>query len=253
MQGGRFAVRAPSQTISYLSCHDDWTLWDKLVITMDPHQNFDRPAPEILRANRLAAALCFGCQGHWFLLSGEEFGRTKQGLRDSFQSPAALNRLDWTPGLDLSLAGAGRVLPGPDGAAPASARAVRQERNGNPAGCGRPVARAAGARHFCWTTQAPAAAGPRLLLLYNADKPAPCGGAARRGPWQLLADGTDSFAWQTAPARLLTGQVTLPAGTATGGRADGLTYIGGTLIPWNTCSDALILPTPPAPSRTVFC
>ncbi|HJD21532.1 MAG TPA: type I pullulanase, partial [Candidatus Gemmiger faecigallinarum] len=94
--GGRFAVRSASQTISYLSSHDDWTLWDKLVITMDPRRQFDVPTPEVLRANRLAAAFCFGCQGHWFLLSGEEFGRTKQGLRDSFNAPAALNRLDWT-------------------------------------------------------------------------------------------------------------------------------------------------------------
>ena len=96
VKGGRFAVRAPSQTISYLSSHDDWTLWDKLVITMDPSRSFDTPTPAVLRANRLAAAFCFGCQGHLFLLSGEEFGRTKQGLQDSFNASAALNQLDWS-------------------------------------------------------------------------------------------------------------------------------------------------------------
>ena len=89
-------MRAPSQTISYLSSHDDWTLWDKLVITMDPSRSFDTPTPAVLRANRLAAAFCFGCQGHLFLLSGEEFGRTKQGLQDSFNASAALNQLDWS-------------------------------------------------------------------------------------------------------------------------------------------------------------
>ena len=96
VKGGRFAVRAPSQTISYLSSHDDWTLWDKLVITMDPSRSFDTPTPAVLRANRLAAAFCFGCQGHLFLLSGEEFGRTKQGLQDSFNASAGLNQLDWS-------------------------------------------------------------------------------------------------------------------------------------------------------------
>ena len=96
VKGGRFAVRAPSQTISYLSSHDDWTLWDKLVITMDPSRSFDTPTPAVLRANWLAAAFCFGCQGHLFLLSGEEFGRTKQGLQDSFNASAALNQLDWS-------------------------------------------------------------------------------------------------------------------------------------------------------------
>lgn len=71
---GPFA--APAQTITYLSCHDDWTLWDKLVLTMDPSRNFDRLDPALLRANRLAAAICFTCQGRLFLLSGEEFART---------------------------------------------------------------------------------------------------------------------------------------------------------------------------------
>lgn len=95
--GGRhgFHAQAPSQTITYLSSHDDWTLWDKLILTMDPTHRFDEPLPQVLRANRLAAAICMTCQGHLFLLSGEEFGRTKQGLRDSFNAPVQLNRIDW--------------------------------------------------------------------------------------------------------------------------------------------------------------
>lgn len=73
--GEPFAV--PAQTINYLSCHDNWTLWDKLALTMDPEKRFKTSAPALLRANRLAAAICFTCQGHLFLLSGEEFARTK--------------------------------------------------------------------------------------------------------------------------------------------------------------------------------
>lgn len=92
---GEFSARAPSQTITYLSSHDDWTLWDKLVLTMDPERDFDRLSPALLRANRLAAALCFTCQGRLFLLSGEEFARTKHGVRDSVCSPLEINRLDW--------------------------------------------------------------------------------------------------------------------------------------------------------------
>lgn len=90
-----FSVQAPSQTISYLSCHDDWTLWDKLVYTMDPECRFDQGTPEVLRANRMAAAINFSCQGRLFLLSGEEFARTKQGIRDSFNASPEINRLDW--------------------------------------------------------------------------------------------------------------------------------------------------------------
>lgn len=90
-----FPVRAPSQTVTYISCHDDWTLWDKLVCTMDRERRFDRFQPELLRANRLAAAICFSCQGRLFLLSGEEFGRTKRGIRNSYRSSLAVNQLDW--------------------------------------------------------------------------------------------------------------------------------------------------------------
>lgn len=93
--GGEFSVNAPSQTISYLSSHDDWTLWDRLVFTMDEHKDFEGFQPDLLRANRLAAAINACCQGQLFLLSGEEFARSKQGIRDSFSSPVTINRLDW--------------------------------------------------------------------------------------------------------------------------------------------------------------
>ncbi len=88
-------VRCPMQTISYLSCHDDWTLWDKLVFTMTGGRDYEALHPSVLRANRLAAAMLFCCQGHLFMLSGEEFGRTKQGVKNSYRSPVAINRMDW--------------------------------------------------------------------------------------------------------------------------------------------------------------
>jgi len=86
---------APSQNITYLSSHDDWTLWDKLVYTMDSKHRFEAILPEVLRANRLAAAMNLCCQGHVFMLSGEEFGRTKKGIRDTYKTPLPINRLDW--------------------------------------------------------------------------------------------------------------------------------------------------------------
>ncbi|MGM9593034.1 MAG: type I pullulanase [Candidatus Onthomonas sp.] len=92
---GEFPVKAPAQTITYLSSHDDWTLWDRLVYTMDQERQFQRLSPELLRANRLAAAINFCCQGHLFLLSGEEFGRTKQGVKNSYASPLEINQMDW--------------------------------------------------------------------------------------------------------------------------------------------------------------
>jgi len=89
-------VRAPSQTITYLSCHDDWTLWDKLVYTLNPQHNFYSHSPRVFRANRLAAAINLCCMGRPFLLAGEEFGRTKGGIKNSYNSEPYINQLDWS-------------------------------------------------------------------------------------------------------------------------------------------------------------
>ena len=88
-------AKTPMQTVTYLSCHDDWTLWDKLVYTMDPEKKFTSSQPEILRANRMAAAMNFCCQGHVFFLSGEEYARTKGGVKNSYCSSTEINLLDW--------------------------------------------------------------------------------------------------------------------------------------------------------------
>ena len=81
-------VKAPSQILSYISAHDNHTLWDKL--------GHDFPDPEArLAANKLAAAMCMTCQGSIFLLSGEEFGRTKDDHDNTYNESIALNRLDW--------------------------------------------------------------------------------------------------------------------------------------------------------------
>ena len=83
-------VKAPSQVITYVSAHDNQTLWDKLAETLPEADEAER-----MRLNRMAAAIYMTCQGSLFFLSGEEFARTKNGLEDSFNAPIALNRLDW--------------------------------------------------------------------------------------------------------------------------------------------------------------
>lgn len=88
-------VQAASQTVNYISCHDDWTLWDKLTSAVCGGHGFLRARPQALRANRLAAAMLMCCQGHVFMLSGEEFARTKQGVRNTYRSPIQLNAIDW--------------------------------------------------------------------------------------------------------------------------------------------------------------
>ena len=81
-------VKAPSQVITYVSAHDNHTLWDKLCETT---------ASEELRRKqyRLAAGMYLTCQGIPFLLSGEEFARTKGGRDNTYNAPITINRLDW--------------------------------------------------------------------------------------------------------------------------------------------------------------
>lgn len=96
-------VQAPSQTITYLSCHDDWTLWDKLVFTLLPNKDFRSISTEIVRRNRLAASINFCCQGRLFFQAGEEFGRTKNGIKNSYKSDSSINQLDWSRAWENSL------------------------------------------------------------------------------------------------------------------------------------------------------
>lgn len=96
-----FHANSCSQIVNYISAHDNYTLWDKLLITMDggtairEEANFLEPKPEILAANRLAALICFTCQGHLFFQAGEEFGRTKFGDDNSYRSHPEVNMLRW--------------------------------------------------------------------------------------------------------------------------------------------------------------
>ncbi|MCR5715804.1 MAG: type I pullulanase [Lachnospiraceae bacterium] len=79
---------APGRWIVYTTSHDNHTLWDKLSLTT-PDEAMR------LRQNKLAAAIYMLCPGRPFLLSGEEFGRTKEGLDNTFDAPITINRIDW--------------------------------------------------------------------------------------------------------------------------------------------------------------
>lgn len=116
------------QIIQYVSAHDDWTLWDKLCLSMigddspesankaesghadDSHRTLEsrddalehayRAMPgtqtrKVLEANALAAGLIYTAAGIPFMLAGEEFGKTKFGNDNSFDSGVKVNELDW--------------------------------------------------------------------------------------------------------------------------------------------------------------
>ena len=79
---------SPNHIISYVSCHDNHTLWDKLTITTGDEA-------ERRKQNKLSAAIYMSCQGRVFIYSGEEYLRTKNGEHNTFNMPIGLNKMDW--------------------------------------------------------------------------------------------------------------------------------------------------------------
>ena len=84
---------SPMETINYVECHDNHTLWDRLVIsTIDDARvtDADRRAMD-----KLAAAIVLTSQGIPFLQSGQEFLRTKGGDHNSYDKPDSINMIRW--------------------------------------------------------------------------------------------------------------------------------------------------------------
>ncbi len=81
----------PTQQISYVSCHDDRCLADRLRAEI-PGIKTD----ELIRLDELAQTAVFTSQGVPFILCGEELLRSKHDVQNSFDSPDSINRLDWT-------------------------------------------------------------------------------------------------------------------------------------------------------------
>ena len=80
----------PTQMMSYVSCHDDMCLTDRLRASI-PGITDD----ELISLDLLAQTAVFTSQGVPFMLSGEELLRTKLGVHNSYESPDSINRLDW--------------------------------------------------------------------------------------------------------------------------------------------------------------
>ena len=91
----RLPPHAPSQIVSYVSAHDNFTLWDKLLCVRYEKPEFTARDTVALAQNRLAAGIYLTSFGLPFMQAGEEFARTKKGVGNSYRSSPALNRLDW--------------------------------------------------------------------------------------------------------------------------------------------------------------
>lgn len=88
--GGGIAVVSPNETVNYASCHDDYCLWDKLLLSTPD-------VPERLRINmdKLAAGIVLTAQGVAFLHEGDEFLKSKNLNHNSYKD-LTVNTIDWT-------------------------------------------------------------------------------------------------------------------------------------------------------------
>ena len=206
----RLPPHAPSQIVSYVSAHDNFTLWDKLLCVRYEKPEFTARDTVALAQNRLAAGIYLTSFGLPFMQAGEEFARTKKGVGNSYRSSPALNRLDWNRaeqyhalvdyyrGL-LALRAAFPRLGSTDRHAPEALQffALEQPLVG-------------------WMLPAvwgDGAAWSALCVFYNPTDTA-CTVPLPAGQWKLLSDGTSSSLWR-GPSRIFANKTTLAPYSAT--------------------------------------
>lgn len=83
-------ANTPQQCINYASCHDNHTLWDRLILSCTRNTETER-----LNMDKLAQTIVLTSQGVPFLHAGEEFVRTKNLVENSFESSDEINNINW--------------------------------------------------------------------------------------------------------------------------------------------------------------
>ena len=86
---------APTQTVNYVSCHDNNTLYDRIALAT-PKETFEGR----VGMNKLAAAFCLTAQGIPFMQAGEEMLRSKPDgkgdfVENSYCSSDEVNSIKW--------------------------------------------------------------------------------------------------------------------------------------------------------------
>ena len=87
--------KQPSQTVTYVSAHDNYTLYDKLVKSVKGGSGYDNYYDDLVAMNKLAGGIVLTSQGIAFMQAGEEFARTKYGDENSYKSASSVNQLSW--------------------------------------------------------------------------------------------------------------------------------------------------------------
>ncbi|OAV45930.1 type I pullulanase [Lewinella sp. 4G2] len=80
----------PTQSIGYVSCHDNHTLWDRIAISNKSNGPGTRE-----KMHRLALGIVLTSQSIPFLHAGTEMCRSKGGEENSYKSPDSVNAIKW--------------------------------------------------------------------------------------------------------------------------------------------------------------
>ena len=81
----------PTQMISYVSCHDDLCLADRIKATLPDGTKIE----ERIALHKLAETFVFTSQGVPFLFAGDEIMRDKKGVSNSYNSSDEINKICW--------------------------------------------------------------------------------------------------------------------------------------------------------------
>ncbi|MEI6085493.1 MAG: type I pullulanase, partial [Verrucomicrobiota bacterium] len=81
----------PHQVIQFMSCHDNYVIYDKLQASKPGASHAD-----IIEMMKLGYLALFTAQGIPFIHGGEEFARTKKGHENSYNAPDDVNEVDWS-------------------------------------------------------------------------------------------------------------------------------------------------------------
>ena len=96
-KGCNWTALSPEQCVSYASCHDNNTLYDKLVgINHGISADYTARYTDAIAQNKLSSAITLSSQGINLFLAGEEMGRTKEGDENSYSSSPEINQIDWS-------------------------------------------------------------------------------------------------------------------------------------------------------------
>lgn len=86
----------PSQMISYVSCHDDMCLADRIKCTLKAKGIKGKALEEQrVKLQKLAETVVLTSQGVPFIWCGDEVMRDKKGVHNSYSSPDSINQIPW--------------------------------------------------------------------------------------------------------------------------------------------------------------